>query len=501
LFASLSSIAPIGLDAEKISVETFVSPGLPKFIIVGLGDTAVQEARERVRSAIKNSGFKFPRTRVTANLAPADLRKAGPSFDFPIALGVLSSFARQVSLERLEGALCIGELALDGTLRHVPGILSLMACAVKMGFKRAFVPHVNAKEAALISGIKVYGIKHLKEMASYLQGEKISPIPKTSVSQAKKRSIDIDMAHVQGQDFAKRALTIAAAGGHNVLMNGSPGSGKTLMARAFRSILPSMSFEESLTVTKIYSLAGLLPSDTPLISRRPFRIVHHTASSVSLVGGGRIPHPGEISLAHKGVLFLDEIAEFPTNVLEVLRQPLEDHCITISRAQGTLSFPAHFTLIAAMNPCPCGYFRVPNTKKSCTCSPYTIQRYQRKLSGPFLDRIDLHCPVSPVSFQDLKSGSTQTSSDSIRDNVEHARTKQFNRFSKTPILTNSEMSSRMIRDICVLDTKSNELMEAAMDRFELSARAYYRILKVGRYSTGNGGLKPPLATIRGLTDI
>lgn len=481
MLAKLTSIAPAGLDAEKIDVEVFVSHGLPKFIVVGLGDAAVQEARERVRSAIKHSGFHFPQIRVSANLAPADFRKAGPSFDFPIALGVLAAFRKQVNLDSLEGCICLGELAMNGELRHVSGVLSLISCAKEMGFKKAFVPAVNAKEAALILGIEIYPISNLHEMVSFLHGEKdIKPMPKTVIFNDNPLLPLLDMSHIQGQLHAKRALEISASGGHNVLMNGAPGSGKTLMARALQSILPTMTFEESLTVTKIYSLAGLLSTDTPLVTERPFRTIHHTASAVSIVGGGKIPSPGEITLAHRGILFLDEIAEFPSNVLEVLRQPMEDYKITISRAQGTLSFPAQFTLVAAMNPCPCGYYMVPESKKQCTCSPQAIRKYQKKLSGPLLDRIDLHCPVSPVAFDDLKKPAQGESSVDIRKRVEHARALQTKRLKKYNISLNSEMSSKMINELCTLDTLSSELLKKAVEQFHLSARGYYRVLKVAR---------------------
>jgi magnesium chelatase family protein len=481
MLAKLYSIAPVGLDAEKIDVEVFVSGGLAKFIVVGLGDTAVQEARERVRSAIKNSGGDFPSARVAANLAPADLKKEGPSFDFPLALAVLSAFGRQITLDSLGDAVCVGELAFTGELCHTPGILPLAANAKRLGFKRIFVPTVNATEAALIHGIEVYGVSHLKDMIQFLRKKlKMVPVSPSTNSTEVIPSAYTDMADIRGQIFAKRALEVSAAGGHNVLMCGAPGSGKTLMARALPGILPPLSFDESLTVTKIHSLARLIRPETPLVHERPFRSVHHTASAVSIVGGGKIPGPGEISLAHLGVLFFDEIGEFPRHVLEVLRQPLEDKIITISRAQATLTFPADCTLVAAMNPCPCGYFQVADSRKPCTCSPHTIERYQKKLSGPLLDRFDLFCGVSPVSYTDLDSQSPAESSELIRKRVVNAREIQRERFAKESVFLNCNLSSHGIKKYCHLDADCRKLMETAANTLHLSARSYFRVIKVSR---------------------
>ncbi|TSC58618.1 MAG: magnesium chelatase family protein [Candidatus Peregrinibacteria bacterium Greene0416_19] len=467
----ITSFATIGLRAEKITVEAGISySDQAKFFIVGLGDTAVQESKQRVRIAIRSSGFHQPTGRViTANLAPGDLRKAGPRFDLPIALAVLiEQELITVDLEKLKTMAFLGELSLDGSLRHVSGVLSAAIACAKMGIRSLVVPAVNGPEAALIPGVEVIAPASLNELVDILTGiRKPDPvIPPASAAAALPDDL-IDFSDVRGQEHAKRALEIAAAGGHNVLMSGVPGAGKTLLARAFRGILPPLTQEESIEVSQIYSVANLLPKDTPLLQTRPFRIVHHTASGVSIVGGGQIPGPGEISLAHRGVLFLDELAEFPAQVLEVLRQPLEDRTITITRAHGTVTFPADFILVAAMNP-----------------PEYSVggaQKIQRRISAPLLDRIDLKIDVQAVPVEDLqkKPRSAETTTD-IAARVRHARERQRLRFEKLRISTNKEMSVRMIDELCPLDEASKKLLQQAVLRLGLSARSYHRTIKVAR---------------------
>ena len=479
MLAKAITCAIVGLEGAVVETEVDISPGLPAFNIVGLPDTAVQEARERVRAAIRNSGYEFPMRRITVNLAPADLKKAGPSYDLPIAVGILSS-SGQLSAD-ISDAVFLGELSLDGKLRHTNGILPMVGLAEEMGIERVFVPAVNAKEASLLDGITVYASETLSELASHLRGESsIDPFVKEDWDAAMEEIpwTGGDLAHIRGQEHAKRALEVAAAGGHNLLMSGPPGSGKTLLARTLPSILPTMSSSEALDVTRIYSVAGLLPSDTPLMSQRPFRAPHYTISHAGLVGGGRFPRPGEVSLSHRGVLFLDELPEFGHNVLEVLRQPLEDKVVTISRAQGSVTFPANFMLVAAMNPCYCGYYG--DSQRQCTCSPSMVNKYQKRISGPLLDRIDIFVEVPRVEYEKLTADTAGEESGAVRERVENASERQRHRFAGTGVKTNADMGPAEVWEHCKLDDAAQSLARAAMDQLQLSARAFHRTLKLSR---------------------
>ena len=477
MLARVNSCAVIGLDGVIVEVEVDTGGGLPKMVIVGLPDAAVQESRERVQSAVKNAGFYYPRKKVTVNLAPASVRKEGPAYDLPIAVGVLIA-THQLDPETVADALIIGELSLDGGVRHVKGVLPMAALARQEGYRTVIVPAVDAAEAALIPDITVIPAPTLNALYDHLSG--MAPLAPAAPPDHHPENVlvETDFNEIKGQEHVKRALEVAAAGGHNLLMIGPPGAGKTLMARALPSILPAMTIDEALDVTRIYSVADLLPSDVPLVRARPFRAPHHTISHAGLVGGGNWPHPGEISLAHRGVLFLDELPEFSSKVLEVMRQPLEDKVVTISRAQGSLTFPANFQLAAAMNPCPCGYYGDPT--RPCTCSSTAVTRYQKRISGPLMDRIDIHIQVPRVEYQKLRDLKPGESSAEVRARVEAARARQRERFAGTEIASNADMRPAQIRQYCALDEDCQTLMKTAMRQLQLTARAYHRVLKLAR---------------------
>jgi magnesium chelatase family protein len=486
MLAKAQTCALSGLDGFTVQVETDISPGLPSFSLVGLPDAAVQEAKERVRAAIRNSGCEFPMRRITVNLAPADLRKAGPAYDLPIAVALLRSSGQLPELP--PSTVFLGELSLDGTLNHTSGIVAMVVVAREEGFKQVFVPAPDATEAALVEGVRIVAATNLESVVAHLRGEaSLSTVDGgysvNGTNGHKSAGQDgaanqFDMSDVRGQEHAKRALEIAAAGGHNLLMSGPPGSGKTLLARCLPSILPPLTHNEALEVTKIYSVSGLLSASTPLVTKRPFRSPHYTISNVGLVGGGRQPKPGEITLSHRGVLFLDEFPEFGRSVLEVLRQPLEDKNVTISRAQGSTTYPANFMLVGAMNPCTCGYAGDPT--RQCSCAPSEVSRYQRRISGPLMDRIDLFIDVPRVEFEKLRQPSTSESSESVRLRVNTAREVQLKRFVKTHLLTNADMGPVQVWNFCQAEDSAGALLKGAVNQLNLSARAYHRILKVAR---------------------
>lgn len=481
MLAKVYSCAVLGLSAEPITVEVDIATGLERLTLVGLPDAAVRESSERVRAAITNSGYLFPQHRLTVNLAPADLRKEGPAYDLPIAVGILIATRQAPPLS--EDTLILGELSLDGSVRHVNGVLPMANMARTSGVRALFVPAADAAEAALVEEIDVYPIESLATLMGHLTGVRpLAPLEhRLRFDEQEEPPYAVDFADIKGQEHVKRALEVASAGGHNAILKGSPGAGKTLIARALPSILPRLSLNEALEVTNIYSVADALPKDQPLLRTRPFRAPHHTISHAGLVGGGRWPRPGEISLAHRGVLFLDELPEFSSKSLETLRQPLEDRVLTISRAAGSLTFPAAFILVAAMNPCPCGYYGDPG--KECSCTMGMVYRYQQRISGPLLDRIDISLDVPRVSYNDLVTLKRGETSAEIRSRVETARQVQYARFApfnRSTLLINSDMGPAEVQQFCPLDQAGRTLMKAAMQQMNLTARGYHRTLKLAR---------------------
>lgn len=476
MFAKINSLGLMGLNAFPVEVEIEASRGMQSFDIVGLADAAVKESRERIRSALRCSSINFPVMRVMVNLAPADRKKSGSVHDLGIAVALLSVLGL-CSESQTEKAVFIGEVSLNGEIRGIHGVLPMTILARNSGFEEIYVPFENAREAAVIDGIKVYGVESVAQLVLHFSGRAVM-LPAKPVPASGHKDAGLDFADVKGQQSAKKALEIAAAGGHNVLMVGPPGSGKSMLAKRMPSILPQMTFEESIETTNIHSVAGLLDKDNPLVSSRPFRSPHHTVSAAGLSGGGSVPRPGEISLAHNGLLFLDELAEFSRPALEILRQPLEDRQVTISRVSGSVTYPCSFMLIAAMNPCPCGYYGHPSRK--CICSQKQVTGYLSKVSGPLLDRFDIHAEVAPVEFSELSSKQREESSESIRIRVQKARDIQNERFRNTGITCNARITSDIMQEVCPMTEEAREMLKNVFDKLGLSARAYDRILKVAR---------------------